>query len=364
MKTVLPPLPPVPAELLARSDAAHAAVAGRLAAVDPDTGLLARRVLWRRLLESMAGVGSIEFDREQPRVLVPPRRRFLSGSLQGRLDGVAMAMRYIDTRLAMRQRDELDHVVEAETPMVLNAFAESRDPSDRETNAGSIRVTPSTYRDEGALHAPPRGRACRMLLGEMTDAVRADPPVHHLELGAWVALLTFAIHPFVDGNGRTARLLFQAVHSQGLPGGFDWGSIESWSADRMRYIRAIQAATPAGPPDSVAHIVPSEFAEFAAARSIDGAARTAARIDVIEERLGTWREQLGDAAATYAFVAFERNVDLAEFDELGERRHHVEIAEQLVAEGWLRRDALGRYDLPRPNGSTTIPPDRAPRPAQ
>lgn len=343
MKSILPPLPSLPDDLLARSDAAHARVDHRLAEVHPDAGLLVRRILWRRVVEALAGVGPIEYERADPQLLIPPRRRFLSSNLSGRLDGAAIALRYIDTRLTMHRRGDIAGVVEPETPMVFNAFAESRDPSERETNAASIRVTPSRFLDVGSLHTPPAPDRCRELLDETMAVVGVRPPVHPIELASWVSVLMFAIHPFVDGNGRTARLLFQALHSEGVPGGFDWGSIEAWSAHRMRYIAATQRAEPAGPPDSVAHVLPGEFAYFAAERSIEGAERILARIDLVERSLARWRERLGDAAPTYAFVAFERNVEPDELSELGENRVHVAIAEELVAAGLLRRDGLGRY---------------------
>lgn len=339
----LPRFPRLPVEVIAESDAAHADVAARFDALDPDAGVVARAVLWQRLVEALAGVGAIEFDREEPRLLLPPRRRFLSTESAARLEGVAMALRHVDTRLAMFDRGLVDHVIAPESPMILNAFSESRDPSQRETNAGSLRAGPSAFVDAANVYTPPAAEHCRSLVTELVTTIRDAPLVHALELGAWTTLATFAIHPFVDGNGRTARLLFQAIHSSAVPGRFDWGSIEGWAAHRQRYITAIHRSLPVGALDDVDHIEPDVFAGFAAVKSIEGARRTLARLELIEESMHRWRSTFGDATQTFAFVAFERNVSSGDFAVLGDVAQHVTVAEDLCVAGHLQRDVMGRY---------------------
>lgn len=330
--------------MLTASDQVHAHANERLGVLAPETARLVRAVLWRRLVESAAGVGAVEYERETPSALVPPRRRFLSEAMAGRFDGVDMALRHVDSRLAMEALGQLDHVVDRETPMVLNAFAESRDPSRRETNAGSVRVTTSEFLDEGSLYAPPAADRCRDLLDELTETLRAPTTAHPIGVASWAALLMFAIHPFVDGNGRTARLMFHALHSRGIPGRFDWGSIEAWATHRQRYLNSIyRCVEHVGTGDPLVAVDPEPFARFALDRSIEGAGRTLARIEHIDERVAQWRGTLGEAAVTYAFVVFERNVPPAELGELGDAAQHISIAEELCTAGWLRRDRLGRY---------------------
>lgn len=339
----LPPLPELPPAELDASDELHDEVARRVVGLEPDVARLVRAILWRRLAESAAGVGAIEYECATPRLLVPPRRRFLSTALRGRLDGVEMALRHVDTRLAMASLGQLDHVVDRETPMVLNAFAESRDPSRRETNAGSVRVTTSEFLDAGSLYVPPDATRCRDLLDALTDRLRGESRAHPLELASWAALLMFAIHPFVDGNGRTARLMFHALHSEGVAGRFDWGSIEAWAAHRQRYLRSIYASVQlVAVGDPLTKVVPEPFARFALDRSIEGAARTVARIDHVDGLVSHWRPIFGGATITYAFIACERNVPP---DELGDLSEHITIAEELRAAGYLVVDRLGRYDV-------------------
>jgi hypothetical protein len=343
VRSVLPALPQLDPAVTEASDVAHHAVHVRVEALDADVGRLVRRIVWRRLVEAVANVGAIEFDEPAPRILLPPRRRLLSSGLDRRLAGSELALRHLDSRLYMARSGTLDHVVARETPMVLNAFAEGIGAGDVETNAGSIRVGPTSFRDDGVEFVPPPAEHCRELLDEMVEVVRSRPPVHHLEVAAWSALVMFAVHPFVDGNGRTARLMFQAIHSAGLPGRFDLGSIEEWSAERRRYIDVLQRATAPCPVGRVDGVDVTVFAEFAAACSIAGARRTAERIEHIGASVDRWRSQFGSATITYAFVAFERNVSPAELGEVGDEREQRAIAEDLCAAGVLRRDRMGRY---------------------
>jgi hypothetical protein len=315
----------------------------RFGSLDPDSSLLVRRIAWRRVIEAAASAGGIEFDARRPVLLLPPRRRSLPVGLELRIAACTAALEHIAERIRQVDLELLDHVVSPETPIVLNALAAGSGSADVGATAGLIRATESTFLDEGAEFVPPPAMRCRELLDAVVAAVRTRPGIHHLELAAWTSLLLFAIHPFADGNGRTARLLFHALHSAGLPGRHDIGSIESWSVHRRRYIEAIQRATPASAGNDVARILPDEFAHFAAERSIDGAARWLDRIAAVEAMTNAWRPQFGDATLTYAFITIERNVMPDELTELGDRAHHVEIAEQLVAVGAVVRDRLGRY---------------------
>lgn len=343
MADLLPPFPAVDPGLLAESDRLHALVHERLGSLDPDAALLARRIAWRRLVEAGASAGGVEYDAHRPVLLLPPRRRSLPAGLAARLTACTAALDHIAERIRRVDLGLLDHVLSPETPIVLNALAAGSGSADDGVTAGLIRVTASSFLDEGAEFVPPPAERCRDLLDAVVATVRAEPEVHHLELAAWTSLLVFAVHPFSDGNGRTARLLFHALHSASLPGRHDIGSVESWSVHRRRYIEAIQRATPASACNDVARILPDEFARFAAERSIDGATRWLDRITAVEAMTNAWRPTFGEATLTYAHIAIERNVPPDEFTELGDRAAHVEFAEQLVAGGAVVRDPMGRY---------------------
>lgn len=348
MRDVLPPLPTVDPGLLAESDRVHALVHERLGSLEPDAALLVRRIAWRRLAEAAASAGGIEYDSRRPVLLLPPRRRSLPDGLATRLTACTAALDHITERIRRVDLGLLDHVLSPETPIVLNALAAGSGSADDGVTAGLIRVTESSFLDEGAEFVPPPAARCRELLDTVVATVRDRPAVHHLELAAWTSLLLFAVHPFSDGNGRTARLLFHALHSSALPGRHDIGSVESWSAHRRRYIEAIQRATPASARNDVARILPDEFARFAAEQSVAGAVRWLDRIAAVEAMTNAWRASFGEATLTYAHIAIERNVPPEEFIELGDRAAHVEFAEQLLAVGAVVRDPLGRYSPAAP----------------
>jgi hypothetical protein len=345
MMDLLAPIAGYADEAVDASDAAHERLLDELDLVDGSVAHLFRAAQLRRLLEAAASVSAIETDQLIPTMLLPPRRRWLSVEAQGRLDGVAMGLRHVDSRVAIVRAGAAPAVVESETPMVLNAFSESRDPAGRETNAGSMRASHVAFLDIGAAFSPPPAERCRSLMRAMTDALAVRPaPAPPIVMAAWGALMVFAIHPFVDGNGRTARLLFQGVHSEGLTGGFDWGSLGEWALSRDEYIACIQQATnPAG--SAIENIRPESFFDFALSRSVGGAQRALARLRHIADWHARWEPRFGAHAETLAFIAFERNVVDDEFAELGDRIAHVAAANELAAAGAIVRDIRGRWNL-------------------
>lgn len=335
----LPPLIPLPLDLVDASDGAHRELHAAIAAADPPVQRLFRTIQLRHLTEAAATVVPIA-DRDDPRVLVP-RRRFVSPSQQGRIDGTRMALRHLDTRMTMVATGVLDHPIAAETPYVLNAFAESRNPNGDETNAGSVRATPSAFLDVENSYVPPPAAACRDAVAMMVDVVRSAP-VAPLAAAAWCALTTFAVHPFVDGNGRTARLLFHGVHSNSLPGSVDWGSLEAWAGDRPTYMAVIQRSVASGADGRLARVDPEPFMHYAAEQSVIGARRCGARLAELDRLFRHVRDELGsaDAAIVATFVAAERNVTAEELDGLGIPAVHVRgLSNQLVDAGVLTQSA-------------------------
>lgn len=333
----VPPLPRLPAEDIERHRAVHEDVAVALRTADPLAASLFRFVQMRLLLEALATVTPILPG--SAGLLFPPRRRFLTPAHRARLDGCRMALRHIDARHAMVQMGHLEHVLDPETPMVVNAFAESGDPSSRETNPGIPRATSTGFDPTESDFRPPDGRHCRRLLLDAVD-VATHAPAPAIARAGWLAMAVFAIHPFVDGNGRVARLLFQAVNSSGLPDGFDWGSLEQWARDRRLYLTAIQTVTSI-PEYDATRLDPTPFMQFALQRSVDGAVVCRRRLEVLGDYVDHLRS-LGrpdDAILVEGVVTLDRNVHL---DDLrGLPVDHAEIVT------WLRQlhtAGVVRYD--------------------
>jgi Fic family protein len=77
-------------------------------------------------------------------------------------------------------------------------------------NAGNYRKT--QVRIAGAVMIPPEARQITNLLTEWSDWVaEAEGTIHPVALAAQAHHRLVAIHPFIDGNGRTARLVMNLL---------------------------------------------------------------------------------------------------------------------------------------------------------
>lgn len=334
----LPPLIPLSDGDVERNEAAHASLATALEESEEHVCQLFRVVQRRFILEAAATAGPIWAKRDSP--VIVARRRLLSSTHRVRLAGVGDAIRHLDTRVTMVGLGVLDHVVYAETPFVVNAYAEGRQPKGEETNAGSIRTSSLTFLDDQADYHPPVPEDCREMLSAAVEVVRAAP-VAPITAAAWIALSMFAIHPFLDGNGRTARLLFHATHSMSLPGRVDWGSIEMWALDRRLYISELQRSYLGVSKGELDLIDPVPFSNFVLKCSIEGAERCRIRLAALGQTFARLSDRVGpDAALVATFVWSERNVRYSELSELPlDPIEARTIANDLVTEGILERAA-------------------------
>jgi len=84
-------------------------------------------------------------------------------------------------------------------------------------NAGQYRKT--EVRIVGAKHIPPESWEIPQRMTEWSDWLKsAGNDIHPVELAAQAHHRLVAIHPFIDGNGRTARLIMNLIlFKQGYP---------------------------------------------------------------------------------------------------------------------------------------------------
>jgi len=104
------------------------------------------------------------------------------------------------------------------------------------TEAGHYRT--SNVMITGAVHIPPSAVKIKKLMGEFSEWYyknKKKMPV--AELAAWVHYKIVHIHPFIDGNGRTARLLMNLILIQN---GYPPAVI--LNVDRQKYYRALKDA--------------------------------------------------------------------------------------------------------------------------
>ena len=96
---------------------------------------------------------------------------------------------------------------------------------------GSVIIT-------GSRHRPPEAREVPRLMGELINWIRkSEKTIHPIRLAALVHHKLVYIHPFDDGNGRTARLFMNLLLMQkGYP------LVMVLKNDRKKYYRALEKA--------------------------------------------------------------------------------------------------------------------------
>ena len=107
-------------------------------------------------------------------------------------------------------------------------------------NAGSYRAVP--VRIAGSTVVLPNPRRVPDLMQDFCTWLRAKPPMHPVLFAADVHYRLVTIHPFVDGNGRTARLLMNCLL---MIHGYPPAIIRP--RDRAAYVGALETAQLGGP---------------------------------------------------------------------------------------------------------------------
>ena len=102
-------------------------------------------------------------------------------------------------------------------------------------NAGHYRSIP--VRISGSQVVLPNYRKVPDLMATFVEAIRSEKKAHPVELAAEAHYQLVTIHPFVDGNCRTARLLMNLILMQN---GYPPALIRT--RDRLKYIKSLEQA--------------------------------------------------------------------------------------------------------------------------
>lgn len=106
------------------------------------------------------------------------------------------------------------------------------------SEAGSYRQAPTIIR--GSQHVPPNWRKVPDLMDGMYAFYEASKAtMHPVELAAHMHEKLVSIHPYVDGNGRTSRLLMNLIL---LRNGYPITIISSERDQRQAYYRTLEAS--------------------------------------------------------------------------------------------------------------------------
>jgi len=92
------------------------------------------------------------------------------------------------------------------------------------------------------LYTPPPAYQIPILMGELTDWIKNEKEIHPILLAGLVQFQFVYIHPFLDGNGRAARLLSTlCLYKMGYDFKRLFTISEYYDRERSKYYRAIQS---------------------------------------------------------------------------------------------------------------------------
>ena len=356
---IVPMLPLLDERALSSYHEAHRALADSVAVAGPAAAVF--RGLQRRLLiESLANVQPIVAGVQFP-PLFPAPRAFLTRAHLLRMRSAAAALEYVDSRLTMHRHGLIGGVLDQSTPLVLHALTEASRPSAKVSNAGMFRRTPIAFVEGLSPYRHPPGEQCDEMIGAAID-MASHAPAPAVARAAWLAFTLMSVHPFVDGNGRSARLLHLLLASTELPLRIDWGVVEQWSLDRTGYLDALRSGQMIGEFDP-ARLDARPFMTYAVETSTAGAHLARRRVEALtaeHHRLAD-RGYHDDHAVVTMAVEIHRVATIRELSDLGDlgdpgggRTRLTEVVKELVASGvltWVGRGAGRRTpDGPEPMG--------------
>lgn len=130
--------------------------------------------------------------------------------------------------LAVQKISITPHVLKQIHQLVLKGIDDS--------NAGVYRK--AEVRISGSKHVPPPPRKVQDLMDDYFHFYRQQRKVlHPVLLAAEMHERLVSIHPFVDGNGRTSRLIMNLILIQH---GYTMANLKGELADRMKYYESLQ----------------------------------------------------------------------------------------------------------------------------
>lgn len=217
------------------------------------------------------------------------------------------------------------------------------------------------YRHEpvsvGGIYSPPEARRLPALMGELVAWLREQDDAHPLIRAGLTHLNVVSIHPWLNGNGRTARVAGSLMLMRCGIGSPELLNIESQiRASRERYFAVLQETH--GPTYQPDEHSATPWLEYFAGVCVDRlairnrvAAAVPADVGLLVMELGAERGAAPDWAlvALSASVGLVRTSRVAEALDLSPARARAILA-AMVASGWLeaRGERRGRVYGPGP----------------
>jgi len=193
-----------------------------------------------------------------------------------------------------------------------------------DSNAGHYRSVP--VRISGSTVVLPNPRKVPDLMGEFSKWFKDSTNLHPVEAAAEAHYRLVTIHPFVDGNGRTARLLMNMML---MMAGYPPAIIRP--RDRLAYISSLETAQTGGSKEAYLNIIGK-----AVERSLDiylkAMSGEGASIEDIEKpllKIGELAKRVGEVNSTIRHWTKEGLLDVAEITESGYQMFDQNMIERI-----------------------------------
>jgi len=193
-------------------------------------------------------------------------------------------------------------------------------------NAGHFRTIP--VRISGSPVILPNPVKVADLMDQFIEWLVASEALHPVELAAEAHYQLVTIHPFVDGNGRTARLLMNLILMQH---GYPPAIIRP--RDRLKYIGGLEKEQLGGVKDGYNKVI-----EDAVDRSLDiylkAAGGEVADTDSGREphllRIGQLAREAGESNATIRYWTKEGLLNVADTTDSGYQLYHPQMIQRVA----------------------------------
>lgn len=188
-------------------------------------------------------------------------------------------------------------------------------------NAGHYRTIP--VRISGSEVIMPNPMKVPVLMEKFIEDIQSSSKRHPVEIASDAHYQLVSIHPFVDGNGRTARLLMNLILMQN---GYPPAIIRT--RDRLKYIVGLEKAQLGGSKDDYEKII-----EDAVNRSLDIYLKAARGEVALTEsnhkpdllRIGQLARETGESNATIRYWTQEGLLEVADRMQSGYQLYHPDM---------------------------------------
>lgn len=208
-----------------------------------------------------------------------------------------------------------------------------------DANAGHYRSVP--VRISGSAVVLPNPRKVPDLMQDFVEWLKHSGNLHPVELAAEAHYRLVTIHPFVDGNGRTARLLMNMIL---LMTGYPSAIIRK--RDRLAYIGSLEKAQLGGSKDDYLKIIAK-----AVDRSLDIYLKAANGEDAEQPesdmllKIGELAKQTGESNSTIRHWTKKGLLDVAEVTEAGYQLYAPDMIERIKQIHALKEQRLTLHEI-------------------